>query len=332
MDDGFVRQHGQVVAFLRGRPARPRQWGDDVERVNHYPLFTLGKALSSVERCIEKDGMVNAVQLYDGAREAAWALERLLKGNPFPLGISKNAATELKASIDYMRENLFTEEKDGVRHPKLPGLKDEVDYWEWLFETNSALRKFETIFSTEMSELATYFVPPRGIYSTAALIDFADQSFPSEIRGYVPEKARSDWKAAGRCLAFSLLSASGFHVARAVEATLEVYYQLYTGKTGTLNGWHDYLKALEGVQSDGAKPAPTNKTITELKQMKDDYRNPIMHPRVVLTENDARILFDNGESLIIAMAEEIKAIRAAGGVQGALAVVGESSIDDEIPF
>ena len=37
--------------------------------------------------------------------------------------------------------------------------------------------------------------------------------------------------------------------------------------------------------------------------MKDDYRNPVMHPlRVTLTESDARMLFDNGESLIIAMA------------------------------
>jgi hypothetical protein len=56
--------------------------------------------------------------------------------------------------------------------------------------------------------------------------------------------------------------------------------------------------------------------------MKDDYRNPVMHPRVTLTENDARMLFDNGESLIIAMAEEIKAIRDRGGAQGVLGVVG----------
>ena len=41
--------------------------------------------------------------------------------------------------------------------------------------------------------------------------------------------------------------------------------------------------------------------------MKDDYRNPIAHPRIVLTEPDARMLFANGESLIIAMAQELKA-------------------------
>jgi hypothetical protein len=51
------------------------------------------------------------------------------------------------------------------------------------------LEKFETLFSTEKSESPTYFVPPRGIYSTSALIDFADKSFPSDISGYIPEKA-----------------------------------------------------------------------------------------------------------------------------------------------
>ena len=52
---------------------------------------------------------------------------------------------------------------------------------------------------------------------------------------------------------------------------------------------------------------PSEKVISEIQQMKDDYRNPIAHPRIVLTEPDARMLFANGESLIIAMAQEMKA-------------------------
>ncbi len=53
--------------------------------------------------------------------------------------------------------------------------------------------------------------------------------------------------------------------------------------------------------------------------MKDDYRNPIMHPRQVLTETDARMLFANGESLIMAMAQEIA--EAANVVQPPLGLV-----------
>jgi hypothetical protein len=53
--------------------------------------------------------------------------------------------------------------------------------------------------------------------------------------------------------------------------------------------------------------------------MRTDYRNPIMHPRVVLTEGDARMLFANGESLIIAMAQEI--MTATKGIQPLLELI-----------
>jgi hypothetical protein len=204
------------------------------------------------------------------------------------LGISRTATEELKKTIADIEDHHFTEVDDkGKKQFKMPRADQKIPFYDWIWGVRELIRKFETIFSTEMNGAATYFVPSRGVYSTAALIDFADKSFPENIFGHVPEKAKADWRAAGRCLAFSLLSATGFHVARAVEATLEVYYQLYTGNTGTLNGWSDYLKALESVANSGAKPAPADKTLAELRQMKDDYRNPVMHPRVTLTENDA---------------------------------------------
>jgi hypothetical protein len=303
----------------------------DVERVNHYPLYELGKTFRRLLDAMTGDD-IEVRHLFSPIRAAMNSIDLILSGTPFPLGISKRAALSLKNELEYVHNRYFIETKDGKRSIRIPDSSVTVGSWE-LSGIGRKLANFETIFSTEMGELATYFVPQRGIYSTAALIDFADQSFPPDIIGHVPEKAREDWKAAGRCLAFNLLSATGFHVARAVEATLEVYYQTFTGKSGELNGWYDYIKALNGVIATGASPAPTEKTLTELTQMKDDYRNPLVHPRVTLTEVDARMLFDNGESVIIAMAAEIKTAREVGGVQGTLAVVGgRHELDDEIPF
>jgi hypothetical protein len=190
------------------------------------------------------------------------------------------------------------------------------------------LEKFETLFSTEMGESATYFVPSRGIYSTAALIDFADKSFPTEIAGYVSEKAKTDWRAAGRCLAFNLFSASGFHVARAVEGAMESYYQLFSGKAGkTLRSWDDYHKELQKIKRGNPTPCPEEKTLVEFDQMRQDFRNPIVHPRVALEEADARILFNNGESLIIAMASEIKRAQTIqGGVQPTLSLISPAAV------
>jgi len=55
------------------------------------------------------------------------------------------------------------------------------------------------------------------------------------------------------------------------SVSLEVYYQTFTGKAGELNGWYDYIKALNVVIATGASPSPTEKTLAELTQMKDDY-------------------------------------------------------------
>jgi hypothetical protein len=293
-----------------------------VERINQFPFYDLGKSLRAITGYIADTSP--ATPLWEIVT-ASGAIDKLLGGDPVPIGISRPAALAFRKELSGIWHEHYSSPKkeDGTTEFRFPQDGDPpIPAWRWN-SLRTALATFETVFAAEMSEATTYFVPRRGIYFTPALIDNADQSFPPDILGYIPEKARNDWCSAGRCLAFSLLSATGFHVARAVEATLEIYYQLFTAKAGTLNGWNDYIQALEAVAQSGAAPSPAAKTLAELRQMKDDYRNPVMHPRVTLTENDARMLFDNGESLIIAMAEEIKAIRDAGvGAQGVLAVVG----------
>ena len=136
--------------------------------------------------------------------------------------------------------------------------------------------------------------------------------FPADVAGVIPEKTKVDWRDAGRCLAFTLHTASGFHAARAVEGMLEVYYQLFAGKPdATLRSWHDYIKALEAVAEKQVAPMPSAKTLSELDQMRTYDRNPIMHPRVVLSESDARVLFGSSEALIIGMAQEMTAAKIA---------------------
>jgi hypothetical protein len=95
-----------------------------------------------------------------------------------------------------------------------------------------------------------------------------------------------------------------------------------------LRNWNDYVEALQKIAERNPTPCPQPKTLTELDQMRTDHRNPIMHPRVVLTEPDARMMFANGESLIIAMAQEIAAAREQGGVQLALTPTNVQQIPD----
>lgn len=234
--------------------------------------------------------------------QARSQMARLLSQSPVPLGVSKASADALMREIvGIFRDHFPDGSWPDQSAPVIPSWK--------LSMLKSAVEKFETVFGEEMAGLATYCVPRRGIYDTPALVDTAEESFPKDVRPHIPQKSIADWRAAGRCLAFNLLSASGFHVARAVEGTLELYYQLYTNNPGkTLNGMNDYIKELEKLKA--ASPAPEEKTLAELDQIRKDYRNPLMHPRVVLSESDAKMLFNNGESLIIAMAQEIAKLQA----------------------
>jgi hypothetical protein len=306
---------GQVVQFpfLAESGAE-----DDVERINQYSMYEFGQRLEKLRRYPEEPLIKD---MFPDLLAASGALDSLAKGDPFPIEVSKSQAKELENVIDgIIRDNFFTQNEQGERKFKAPAEDARLDSWDWK-HLNKTLEKFETIFAEEMRENATYFVPRRGIFNTKALVDSADEAFPKDLLPFIPDKTKQDWKAAGRCLAFNLLSASGFHVARAVEGTLETYYQRFCGAQAgtTLKSWNDYIVALNGARTSGVTPAPSEKIIAEIQQMKDDYRNPIAHPRAVLSEGDARMLFANGESVIIGMAQELAA--ASAGVQPNLSLV-----------
>lgn len=296
--------------------------GTDVERINQFAFYDIGRTLKQLA---SYQGAVHPTRVFSDVLSAGQAVSKLISGDPIPLGVSKGPADSLNAVIEAIMEAYFRETTpDGEKILKFP---EETDasipsfYLDWY---RRSLHAFELVFGEEMREAATYFVPRRGIFYTPALVDGADETFPKDVLPLIPQKSRDEWCAAGRCIAFNILSASGFHVARAVEGMLEAYYTTFCGRSPPEGrSWGHLIGDLEG---DKLTPKPNGKTLAEIRQMKDDYRNPLMHPRVVLSESDARMLFANGESVIIAMAQEIREIaRTNGGVQPSLAVVEAAS-------
>jgi hypothetical protein len=268
-----------------------------LEKVNPYSYYEMARELIQLHGLA--DDVAAADALFPIANCQTRMNELLQDGAPVPLGVSKATAQAVLNALNGLWESFSVDDGEGGKKFEWP--KEGVKIPSWKMNVyRHALEKFETVFSAEMSETATYFVPRRGIFYTPALVDTADETFPPDIKDDIPEKTKAEWRAAGRCLAFNLLSASGFHVARAVEGTMEAYYTTFVGQPPKEITWGKYLEDLE--KADG----PAEKTLAEIGQMKDDFRNPLMHPRVVLTEADAKILFGNGESLIITMAAEIK--------------------------
>lgn len=308
-------QDGEVLQFP-GQRVLWKGW-QHMERINLYRLYELGQSLQQIRSRSEID--TPAHLLFFDVMQSLRLIQELLGGS-LALGVSRATTVAIGDSLQALLDEFCSETKeDGKIQWRYPAENDPpIPGWR-LGMLAYNLAKFETVFSEEMREAATYVVPRRGIYSTPALVNSADDAFPRDVIGHIPQKTREEWCSAGRCLAFNLLSASGFHVVRAVEGTLEAYYQLFCGPPSNSGKPLVWGKYIEGLEKASNPFVPDNRTLEELRQMKDDYRNPLVHPRVVLNECEARMLYNNGESLIIAMAQEIaKATKAA---QPALALV-----------
>jgi hypothetical protein len=139
-----------------------------------------------------------------------------------------------------------------------------------------------------METLNTYSVTQKRGYDSMALISFAESIFPPELGVKVPE-AIPDIREAGKCIAFELPTAAGFHLHRANEAMMHRYYDQVSGgkprpKNRNIGG---YLAAM--TENKYGDP----RLIATLKDLNDLHRNPLIHPDQSLESIDEAIALMN---------------------------------------
>ena len=140
----------------------------------------------------------------------------------------------------------------------------------------------------ECDSLATYAISQKGAYSTPDLIEHAENMIPETTRTLLPSAVIKDVQEAGRCLAFDLPTASGFHILRAVELVMiELWGQIKTGADKKPTNWGAYIAKFEASNID-------LKITTMLRNLKDLYRNPNAHPEDTLKEDESNNAFRFG--------------------------------------
>jgi hypothetical protein len=89
----------------------------------------------------------------------------------------------------------------------------------------------------------------------------------------------------GKCIAFELPTAAGFHLHRANESILHRYYDAVTGGNPRPTGRNigDYLAKLREYNVGDAR------LLTALTDLKDMHRNPLIHPDQTLENIDEAI-------------------------------------------
>ncbi len=156
--------------------------------------------------------------------------------------------------------------------------------------------QFKTVFLAELSILPSFLVAGKESYETNFLIDEGTRLFPSSLSTKVPE-AIPDAKEVGKALAFELATACGFHIFRVSEAVVKRYWDHVS--TGAKR---PALETLGSFASEMEKHKIGDKKVIEaIKQMTRLHRNPLIHPEVILTVEEAIETLGIARSVIGAM-------------------------------
>ncbi|MBN8912121.1 MAG: hypothetical protein J0H65_08700 [Rhizobiales bacterium] len=173
-----------------------------------------------------------------------------------------------------------------------------MDIW----RLKQAGEKFENVLTSELGTTDLYYVVPKGSHRTVDLIEDGRAAFPDDLSDKVP-KAVFDVQEATRCLAYERYTACGFHLHRANEAVLRIYWDVVT-KGATRPKQENmgvYLSELKRRKKGSAK---IRNILTEIKDM---HRNPIIHPEHTLDQKDAMALMGVIHASITYMLKEIPA-------------------------
>jgi hypothetical protein len=245
-------------------------------RVNLFEFYELGSHLGRLDAVREG---VEAGTLFGELHHARVHLNRVLASKVIPLGTSRRAGEKLQAAIDALFKPLLASiMRETAAHA--------VD-WSEANAVVIARQEFETVLAAEMPGLAMFFVQKKAIFDTVELVDRADCIFSPEILERMPSEARKDICEAGRCLAFELYTATGFHIFRAMESVIIIYYHSLKKAPALKDTDRNWGRYIDGLKAGGADPKITD----YLTYFKNAHRNPVTHPETVLTKDEAIALF-----------------------------------------
>jgi hypothetical protein len=267
--------------------------GLDMQRINPYNFYQMGSILHPLSLVTQESKVLDIAWDLNTARSwLAW----LLSGTLVTLIVSRSATQSLFDSINAIIPQSYNDFSSIDSEKKL-------EWVQWYTLTNS-LKEFETVFAAELPTFASYIVSQKGIYSTADLIERAEMAIDEPVRKMVPPELISDFNQAGRCLAFSLPTAAGFHTMRAVEGMLRIYWRIAMGRPAKAKT-PMMANCIEQLRKKKEDP----RLMDILDHIRDLHRNTTMHPEAFLDMKDALRLFDIAKSAISAMGDRVNALK-----------------------
>jgi|SRR5471030_21472 hypothetical protein len=284
-------------------------------RANQYWFYDLGSKIHPLTQI--QEGVT-----VSGVFWPLWEARRDLDSTyiHFPLRVSNNAAIALYRAITQV---LPTDFGDALK----ANATDTLLEFRQAYDIRQAATAFETVLSAELQVMDTYLVSQKGTYSTPDLIDRGDLMIPASLRADMPAQAITDLQAAGRCLAFNVPTATAFHILRASESVIRMYYQQVTGSLPKpkMRNWGTYVKNLNVAGAD-------LKITGFIDHLRDLYRNPILHAEDNLSAEDALVFVGACVSLMCKIIMETKRLRSVAERDAEQVAISEAGQETLVPI
>jgi hypothetical protein len=261
-------------------------------RVNLFGFYSLAAKLQPLH-ALPSDASYE--EAFFPLMQARWELWGLLENTIVPVKTCRGVAGELAEAITAV---VPADIADAVAHRDAGiGTVSAVQ----IYRIQKALRDFEAVLKEELSLADTYAVAQKGAYSTAELITNSCKMLPVSVQASLPPQATSDFNQAGRCFAFETFTAAAFHLFRAIEAVMAIYFKHVTGKKKPTNlrNWWVYIETMRKSKK------ADDKILQALDHIRDKYRNPITHPDESVDADQVLVLFGLAVSVMSLMASAV---------------------------
>lgn len=264
-----------------------------MNRVNVFSFYKLGALLQCAKEIKPSTTSVKAPLIVGNALAC---LTDFLRSNEAGLRRSKESALVVH---DKLRE-LETKLREG----KI--IEDHETFELW-----GAVEDFGVTLESEcQDDLRIFSVMPKGSYDRTKLVDRAQALLGETTLSKLPTETKIDVNLAGRCLAFDLWTATGFHAMRAVEGIARRYCEVVTKNPPSdrlsLGGVITELeKRLEKEEGTIVSDSRLGSIIALLRRLYKVYRTPVMHPHMTLTPESAQQVFEMATRVIPMICEDI---------------------------
>jgi hypothetical protein len=263
-----------------------------VERINGMIVFTVGSGLMRVIALMETPPVPFA-RVVSALTNAVQQLETFV--NPQSTVVDLPYAMLAARQIIELWKPLLSEEAIQLRaQTNLSNVEIE--------HARLIAQHFTSVLFAELPQADIYYISQKRAYKMSKFLAEAESVLPTTALEYLSPRTIADVRGAGRCIAFDEHTAAGFHAVRAVESVARCYYELILDKPPTKTSplgpkpkrLYDLIDELTEKAENMPNPLehPLSMISGDLNRIRAVYRNPIMHPEMVLNDDHAIRVFN----------------------------------------